>query len=189
MLDQASVGVAAERVTERQLEQRRWTLAQLDEEQIRFVDAFPPTLELDLRGGRMLLACHPVPSSYDAILLPSTPEDEFRALLDGCDADVIAGGHVHLQFLRRHGDTLWVNPGNAGLSYHHEQDEDDFRFDPWAAYALLSTDPPGGLSVDLRRVPVSVEAIVARIEACGMPHAADNAWQWRSPGRATRAAG
>jgi diadenosine tetraphosphatase ApaH/serine/threonine PP2A family protein phosphatase len=138
---------------------------------------FAPTVELAV-GPKRLLACHAVPSSYDSVVLPST-EDEFRAHLEGVDADVVAAGHVHLQFVRRAGGTLWVNPGSVGLSYDHEQPEDDFRFDPWAAYGLLSADEEGRLAVELRRVPVDVDAIVARVEDCGMPEAAEGAWRWR----------
>ena len=135
-------------------------------------------MELDV-GPRTLLACHAVPASFDPVVLPSTPEEEFRAHLDGVEAGVVAAGHVHLQFVRRAGATLWVNPGSVGLSYDHEQPEDDFRFDPWAAYGLVTAEDDGRLAVELHRVPVDVDAIVARVEACGMPEAAEGAWRWQ----------
>ena len=77
------------------------------------------------------------------------------------------------------GATLWVNPGSVGLSYDHEQPEDDFRFDPWAAYGVVTAEDDGRFAVELRRVPVDVGAIVARVEACGMPEAAEGVWRWR----------
>jgi predicted phosphodiesterase len=181
VLDESAAANSAEPVTERQLAQRAWTLEQLDGDQRAFVGAFPPTLEVAL-GWRTLLACHAVPSSFDPPILPSTPEEEFRAHLEGIEADVVAGGHVHLQFVRRRGATLWVNPGSVGLSYDHEQPEDDFRFDPWAAYGIVTAHEQGSLSVELRRVPVDVDAIVARVEACGMPYAAESSWRWRPRG-------
>ena len=177
VLDAGAAASGVEAVTERQLAQRAWTLQQLDDEQRAFLTSFPPTVELGV-GPRTLLACHAVPASYDPVVLPLTPEEEFRAHLEGVEADVVAAGHVHLQFVRRAGATLWVNPGSVGLSYDDEQPEDDFRFDPWGAYALLAADEEGRLSVEFRRVPVDVEAIVARVESCGMPGAADGAWRW-----------
>ena len=138
VLDEASAATGVEAVSERQLAQRAWTLEQLDDERRAFVERFAPTIELAL-GGLTLLACHAVPASFDPVVLPATPEEEFRAHLEGIDADVVAAGHVHLQFVRRRGATLWVNPGSVGLSYDHEQPEDDFRFDPWAAYGLVVT--------------------------------------------------
>ena len=178
VLDEASAASGVEAVTERQLAQRAWTLEQLSEDQRAFVASFRPTVELDV-GPRTLLACHAVPASFDPVVLPSTPEEEFRAHLDGVEADVVAAGHVHLQFVRRAGATLWVNPGSVGLSYDHEQPEDDFRFDPWAAYGVVTAEEDGRFGVELRRVPVDIDAIVARVEACGMPEAAEGAWRWR----------
>ena len=177
VLDASAAATGVEAVTERQLAQLEWTLAQLDDERRALVAGFPPTIEVAL-GSRTLLACHAVPASYDPVVLPSTLEEEFRAHLDGVEADVVAGGHVHLQFVRRAGPQLWVNPGSVGLSYDHEQPEDDFRFDPWAAYGVLTADEEGRFAVGFRRVPVDVEAIVACVEGCGMPEAAEGAWRW-----------
>ena len=36
----------------------------------------------------------------------------------GHDAALLAGGHTHLQWTRRIGDALFVNPGSVGLSYY-----------------------------------------------------------------------
>ena len=178
VLDEASAASDVEGVTERQLAQRAWTLEQLSDDQRAFVASFRPTVELDV-GPRRLVACHAVPASFDPVVLPSTPEEGFRAHLDGVEADVVAAGHVHLQFVRRAGAALWVNPGSVGLSYDHEQPEDDFRFDPWAACGLVTAEDDGRFAVEFRRVPVDVDAIVARVENCGMPEAADGAWRWR----------
>ena len=185
VLDEASAASGVEVVTERQLAQRAWTLEQLSEGQRAFVASFRPTVELDV-GPRRLVACHAVPASFDPVVLPSTPEEEFRAHLDGVEADVVAAGHVHLQFVRRAEATLWVNPGSVGLSYDREQPEDDFRFDPWAAYGRVTLEEDGRLEVEFRRVPVDIDAIVARIGSCGMPDAAGGAWRWQPRGRSWR---
>jgi hypothetical protein len=132
------------------------------------------------RSGRSP-SCASSPGSYDDSIFPHTPEREFRALLGDVDAHVVAGGHTHLQFVRRRGATLFVNPGSAGLSYDHEQDEDDFRLDPWAAYAVLTTGN-GSLSLDLRRVPLDVEAVAAAYAAAVHPDA--DAWRSRWLARA-----
>ena len=179
VLDESAAANSVEAVSERQLAQRTWTLDQLDEQRRGFVASFQATIEVALGGSRALLACHAVPASFDPVVLPSTPEEEFRAHLDGVVADVVAAGHVHLQFVRRAGATLWVNPGSVGLSYDHEQPEDDFRFDAWAAYGVVTAEDDGRFAVELRRIPVDIDAIVARVETCGMPEAAEGAWRWR----------
>lgn len=177
LLDVATAEGSAEEITERQLEMRRWTLSRLAPEHLAWIESLPPTVDADLGHGRRLLACHGSPASYNDLLFPHTPEDEFRALLEGVDADVVAGGHTHLQFVRRRGATLFVNPGSAGFSYDHEQDEEGFRLDPWAAYAILESDET--FSVELRRVPLDVDAVVAATIASGRPEAETWAARWR----------
>jgi hypothetical protein len=90
----------------------------------------------------------------------------------------MAGGHVHLQWLRRYGATTFVNPGSVGLSYDHVQPDDDLRVDAFAAYARIHVD--GALTeVAFRRVPFDGEAVLSAIAASGVPHANSLAAQWR----------
>jgi predicted phosphodiesterase len=177
LLDPGTAEGSSEPVTERQLAARAWSVAQLTPEDLDWIAGLPPTLERHLGEGRTLLACHGSPGSFDDLIFPHTPEPEFRALLDGVDADVVAGGHTHLQFVRRRGATLFVNPGSAGLSYDHEQPEDDFRIDPWAAYAVVTTGG-GTFSVELRRIPLDVEAIVAAVRESRQPGAQEWVRRW-----------
>jgi predicted phosphodiesterase len=167
---------SAEEVTERQLAARAWSVERLGADGLAWIEALPPIVEVDLGGGRRLLACHGSPGSYDDLIFPHTPEKDFRELLGGVDADVVAGGHTHLQFVRRRGATLFVNPGSAGLSYDHEQPEDDFRLDPWAAYAVIASD--GSFSVELGRIPLDVEAVAAAYHESGHPEAEEWASRW-----------
>ena len=178
VLDPATAEEGTEPVTEAQLELQRWSLAQLSDAERERVARFPLTIEVALHGDRTLLCCHAVPSSYHPFLLPSTDEATFRALLDGVTADVVAGGHMHLQFVRRRGDTLFVNPGSAGLSYDHEQPEDGFRVDPWGAWGIVDAEDDGSLRVQFRRVPLPVDEVVRAILVSGMPQADAIAGRW-----------
>lgn len=160
----------AEVPTPAQLEVRRWSLEALGDEGVRLLETFRPTVEGDLGGGLRLLAFHGSPRSYDDFLFPSFADGVFRAVLGPDEADVYAGGHVHLQFVRRVGRSLFVNPGSVGFSYDHEQPEDGFRLDPWAAYAVIESDG-GSVEVAFRRVPFDVHAVIAAIRASGVPNA------------------
>src|SRR5207237_3882192 len=103
--------------TETQLDVRAWTRAQLGTEGLSHIETFEPTLTVPLGGGRELLAFHGSPSSYDDVILPHLDEDEFRRLLGPARADLMAGGHVHLQWLRRYAESIFLNPGSVGLAY------------------------------------------------------------------------
>jgi hypothetical protein len=83
-----------------------------------------------------------------------------------------------VQWLRRLGASVYVNPGSVGLSYDHSQPEDDFRFDSWAAYALLETDEDGATEIALRRVPFDHREVIEVLRMSGMPHGDTSTWRW-----------
>jgi predicted phosphodiesterase len=178
VLDPETAEGSSESVTERQLAVREWTYGRLGPARREAVAAYAPTVEVDLGDGRALLACHATPGSYHDVVLPSAPEDEFRAAFGGTGADVVACGHIHLPYLRRIGSTLVLNPGSVGLGYDHEQDPETPRFDPWAAWAIVSAGGDGRLSVDLRRTPFDVRAVIDAYGASRMPHAEVYAEAW-----------
>jgi predicted phosphodiesterase len=168
----------AEVPTERQLNVRDWTRDRLGPQGLSFIETFQPTITVSLGDGRELLAFHGSPGSYDDVILPPLEEDEFRGLLGPALADVLAGGHVHLQWLRRYGASTFVNPGSVGLSYDHVQPDDDLRIDAFAAYARIETGE-GRLEVAFRRVPFNRDDVISAIASSGIPHADSLAAQWQ----------
>jgi predicted phosphodiesterase len=169
LLDPASTD---EPSTERQLEVRDWTLEQLPDDLAAFMRSFEPTVELDLDGVR-LLCFHGTPRSYEEPVLPHEPPDPF----DGTGAGLLAGGHLHVPQLRRVGNATYVNPGSVGLGYDHLQPDDDFRFDPWASYAILD-----GGTVEFHRVPFDVEEVAHVTRATGLPFGEEGLWRWQPRG-------
>jgi putative phosphoesterase len=151
-----------EPVTERQRAIGEWSREQLGE-RLEFLRSFEPTVELDL-DGRRLVCCHATPTSNEDVILPDTPREEIARALG--DADVVACGHVHLQWQRRVGRQLWISAGSVGLVWEHKDPLDDQPFDPWAEYAVI--DAKGGrFSVEFRRVPFDVDALLEA--AAAMP--------------------
>ncbi|TMK28422.1 MAG: metallophosphoesterase family protein [Actinobacteria bacterium] len=139
----------------------RWSQQQLGDEQLAFLQAFEPTVELDV-GGRRLVCCHGSPASNEEVVLPETPREKVEELIGRADA--VAGGHVHLQWLRRAGRGIWFCAGSVGLVYEHKEPMDERPFDPWAEYAVLTADD-GKLGVEFRRVPFDVGALIRAAEA------------------------
>jgi predicted phosphodiesterase len=150
--------VSREEPTERHLVQREWTLGRLSEQHLSYLRSFEPTVELDLDGLR-LLCFHGTPSDNCGIVLPTDPPEAF----EGTEADVLAGGHVHIQQLRRVGDAVYVNPGSVGAGYGSVEPE-GFHLDPWAAYAILE-----GWSVEFHRVPFDLDELEAVTRSSGLP--------------------
>lgn len=163
-------------------EVRAWTLAQLSAEDRASIAAWPPTIALDLGGGRTLLAYHGSPQSFDDIILPDIPQEQLAAFLRGYPAAVYCGGHTHVQCMRRvgPGPAIHFNPGSVGLAYSHHQPEDEFRADPWAEYAVLTVDG-GRVGLEFRRVPYAVASLLEAYKRSGYPHASRAIAQYQRP--------
>lgn len=177
LLDLDLVADSREPITERLLEIRAWTLDRLEAPHLEFMRSFRPTIEAGLGGDRRLLGFHGSPQSWDDVLLPETSNEEFGRLIGDRTATVLAGGHVHFQWLRRHGDALFFNPGSAGLAYDRTQPEDGFRLDPWAEYAVVAVEDER-LGVEFRRIPFDPVEVVRDTLESGMPYAGQRVREW-----------
>ena len=94
---------------------------------------------------------------------------------------MLTGGHTHVQHVRRIGRDarLFFNPGSIGLAYSHHQPEDSFRADPWAEYAVLTSEGES-LALEFRRVPYEVAPLIKAYEISGRPYAGKAIEQYRS---------
>jgi len=149
------------------------TRSQLGEAQLALIRSFAPTVELELTGGARLLAFHGSPRSYDDVLLPETnPVPAYDT-----DADVLSGGHTHLQWTRLMGRALFVNPGSVGLAYDRHRPPADVKPVPIAEYGLVHANG-GGVAVEFRRVPYDLGRLLAAAAAGGRPDADQYAAAW-----------
>ena len=162
-----------EPVTERQLEVRDWTLSQLSSSHLEQMRSFAPVVRRELDGVPLLLF-HGSPHSYDDVLLPELAGEALEPFL-GHGAVLLAGGHTHLQWTRRIGDALYINPGSVGISYDRHADPPVLR--TLAEWALV-TVADGAVGVEFRQVPYAVEDAQAAALQSGRPHADEWAAQW-----------
>jgi putative phosphoesterase len=165
-----------EEVTERILAVGEWSRAQLGDERLEFLRTFEPTIELDL-DGRRLVCCHATPTSNEDVILPDAPHERLEGALG--NADVVACGHVHLQWMRRIGRKLWLSVGSAGLVWEHKEPLDARPYDPWSEYAMLTAED-GRFRVEFRRVAFDVQKLLEAYRASGMPEAEWHVSQWKT---------
>lgn len=151
---------------------REWSLAQLSRDDRAFIQGFRPTVEMALEAGRRLLCFHGSPASFDDVMLPDTPQEQLFKFLGEYHADALCGGHTHVQYMRRLGadGRFFFNPGSIGFAYSHHQPEDSFRADPWAEYAVLTSEGDK-LALQFRRVPYDVEPLIDAYRTSGRPYA------------------
>jgi predicted phosphodiesterase len=156
----------------RVLETGRWSQQCLGDDGVAFLRAFRPTVEVDLDGLRVV-CCHATPTSNEDVVLPATPPEEIPI-----EDDIVAAGHVHLQWSRRVRGSLWLCAGSVGLVWEQREPLDEVPFQPWSEYAVLAREN-GRLSVDFRRIPFDVEELLAAARATDFPDVERWAAMWQ----------
>lgn len=147
-----------------------WTMAVLTPEEIRQIGEYPMTLQIDLGGDQMVLCAHGSPRSFEDVIGPETPDEDVLEVLGLAPTTVAAGGHTHVQMVRRVGSTTFVNPGSVGLpgvgpgSVGLPVNQQV----TWAEFAILEVSRRG-IGVELYRVPLDVDAMLRTAQRSGMP--------------------
>jgi len=147
----------------------RWGASQLSDDDRLFIGGLPATIAVPLGGEATLLCCHGSPRSYYEGIRSETPEREVDELLADAAATVVACGHTHRPFVRRHRGLLVINPGTVGTTMVIDADRSR-RLAPWGEYAVVTWDA-GSLGIECRRVPIDLDAVRTAALASGMPYA------------------
>src|SRR5262245_59068042 len=145
-----------------------WCRSQLAREDLDFVRACQPRLEIELDARSNLLWFHGAPRSHMEDLLATTPPDDLDRLLSGHSAAVMAGGHTHIQMLRQHRGTLLVNPGSVGLAFEEYVSGRAPRILPHAEWACVEATRTG-VNVSLHRVALDRAALRAAASGSDNP--------------------
>jgi putative phosphoesterase len=157
---------------------RTWSLSQLTEDNRAFISNFQPTVTIRLEDGPDLLCFHGSPTSFDEIILPAAPEDEFQKVLGPYADHILTGGHTHAQQIRRNGELFFFNPGSVGFAYSHHQPDGQFVADTWGEYAILTVEK-GQPSLEFRRVPFDVQELIRVYRKSGRPFAEEAIAQYQ----------
>jgi putative phosphoesterase len=127
---------------------------------------WPLTTEVGVDGLGRVVFCHGSPRSEHEILTRISPDERVATALKDVEADLVVGGHTHVQFDRTVSGRRLVNVGSVGMPYEGRRG---------AFWALLGPD------VQLRSTGYDVEAAAAMLEATGFPGAAEQAGWLREP--------
>jgi putative phosphoesterase len=145
-----------------------WCRGGLSEEELAFLRTFRTRAEIPLDGGGALLLFHGTPRSNTEDLLATTPADHVDGLFAGERAQVMAGGHTHIQMLRQHRGALLVNPGSVGLPFKEYVAGGPPTLLAHAEYAIVEAGG-GAVGVSLRRVPLEKSALRTAAAASDNP--------------------
>jgi putative phosphoesterase len=139
------------------------TRESLSASELELIRSFEPT-----HAFERIFAFHGTPRSNTENLLATTPSAEVDEMLDGHRADVLIGGHTHLQMLRQHHGMLIVNPGSLGQPFR------DYAWGtapvvlPHAEYAIVTVHGER-LGVDLHRVALDRKDLAAQLDGWDNP--------------------
>ncbi len=159
-------------------EQIRWCHDQFSENELKFIRSFKPALKILLAEGLTLSAYHGSTLADNESIFADTPSENLDRILQNQDATLFAGGHTHIQMLRRYKDRVFINPGSIGRPIMRMEDHD--YIPPCAEYAILSADSHG-FSIDMRRLQVDIEAVTSAAGQSGLPYAEEWIAEWRNP--------
>jgi putative phosphoesterase len=177
-VETADEGIPPERL-KKMGEIRLWSLAQLTEDDVDFIAGFQPTVTINLENDLDLLCFHGSPISFDDIILPAAPEEEFQKFLGPYADYILTGGHTHAQQIRRNGNLFFFNPGSVGFAYSHYQPDGQFHADPWTEYAILTVEN-GQTSLEFRRIPFDADELIRIYRESGRPFAEDAITQYQN---------
>ena len=156
-----------------------WWAKLLTDDDRAFVRTFEPTLEVPLGNGSRMLCFHGSPRSFSDWIFATTPDDELEGEFSGIDATVLAGGHTHLQMLRRFRESMILNPGSVGQPFSQWWPR-EIRIAHWAEYGIVDSTSSEEVAFELRRVPFDLEALLTLLAESGMPHARWWIDSWRA---------
>ncbi|TNF87680.1 MAG: YfcE family phosphodiesterase [Gammaproteobacteria bacterium] len=97
-----------------------------DDEAVRaYLQALPPTLELEIEGKRMLVVhANPPAEQYGGIRLLDQQgavrderRQEWTEKLDEVDCDILIVGHTHQVYALHLGDVFVINPGSSAFNH------------------------------------------------------------------------
>lgn len=139
----------------------RWTTDQLGPDRIARMKQYVFSHRVSGNGQGDLLLVHANPRDMEAALDPAAPESILRGLIRGCDARVLAFGHLHVAYQKELDGVTLVDVASAG----NPRDGD-----PRAAYGLF-TLREGGWEIELRRVEYPLMQAASDYRIQGVPGA------------------
>lgn len=145
-----------------------WCAQQLSTADLAFLRTFQPRHTMQLDNGTTLLCFHGSPRSNIDLIVATTPPSKLDKMLDGYKATVMAGGHSHVQMMRRYKGNMLVNVGSVGMPFRKMPFKKSPRILPWAEYAVLNWHNDI-LGVELRRVPIDMEKIRQAAASSDLP--------------------
>ncbi|MFS0636203.1 metallophosphoesterase family protein [Mesobacillus foraminis] len=143
-------GEVPDKVLELMNEERNWTVARLDQEDLDYLQSLPTELKFE-HGGISIHAYHATPESLFEVVLPDAADSDLEAKLmqkEGSQLYVYA--HIHKPYIRYINGKIIMNIGSVGLPFDGMAK---------ASYGLVEIEN-GNIRTSIQRVCFNQEKVV-----------------------------
>jgi predicted phosphodiesterase len=134
-----------------------WTAAQMTDDAVKWMRAWPATVHVNVDDVGDTLFCHATPRSDTEIFTRLTPAERLQPLFSTVSAAVVICGHTHMQFDRTIGRMRVANAGSVGMP-----------FQPPGAYWMLLDG-----RIELRQTAYDLARAASVIRRSGYPQSAE----------------
>ncbi|SDI63906.1 metallophosphoesterase family protein [Natribacillus halophilus] len=142
--------------------ERDWTVSQLDEDDLNYLEQLPHQFHWDLNSCLKLHTFHATPESlFDVVMPQESPSGLNEKLMVEKDADLYLYGHIHLPYVRYVEGKCLANLGSVGLPFDGQSK---------ASYVVVEADEDR-FRVSIERVPYDVEKVAEQYADYGYPNA------------------
>ncbi len=145
-----------------------WCREQLSRDHLQFIRSFPRYKKIQLDPGKELFLCHGSPRSHMEDILATTPHSQLNEMLDGVRADVMAGGHTHIQLLRQFEGMLIINPGSTGFPFLARDGSQAPEVMACAEYCIVEYSG-GNITTSFYRLPLEKSLLLKSFEGSSNP--------------------
>lgn len=139
-----------------------WAGERLTAEDKEFMKSFKSRVEVTVGRNQQMLCFHGSPESAETRIQPDRSDDDLASLFSGYSAQILAGGHTHLQFLRPFRDSVFINPGSIGFSRGNPPERK-------AEYAVLDFFEDG-YYVKFKKIACDWDTTLEIAKEVGLPH-------------------
>lgn len=145
-----------------------WCLEQLTPDDLNFLSSFQPQVSFALNANTNMLCYHGSPRSNEEWLFPITPSETLDEYFSGQQAQVMVGGHTHVQMVRQHRGITVLNPGSVGMPFEFPMRGPNQHALRRAEYATLDITN-GHLTINLHQLPIDFDALAEVSRVSGLP--------------------
>jgi putative phosphoesterase len=137
-----------------------WTRAMVTPDRKAYLRTLVPELRREISGVRVRLV-HGSPRRMNEYLFADRDPSSLARIARSAECDVLLFGHTHVPWTREIGGVRFINTGSVG------KPKDG---DPRAGWMLLTINPDGTVTSELRRVEYDIAEMAAGVRAAdGLP--------------------